>query len=107
MCATYLDLGKKYCSAKQIRESILIEKTKQILGLAEEVELTHDAISNAIVRIESDVDNVLRFFLKTGRVEVVHWGNPSRSKSWTPEMRRKAGEKTCARHHKIGGKGDK
>lgn len=65
-----------------------------------------DTIVNAVDYIESDVDNVLRFFLKTGRVEEVRWENPSRSKSWTPEMRERARQKSLEQYRKKKEKGD-
>ena len=93
LCGTYLDLGKEYCPAKQIKESIIIEKTKQVLGINENTELTREIILANIDSIESAADNKLRFFLKNGKVEIIPWENPSRSKSWTPEMRARARQK--------------
>ena len=93
-CSTFMDIGKTYCSAKQIRESILIDKTKQVLGIDKNAELTREMILAHIDSIESAADNKLRFFLKNGKVEIVPWENPSRSKSWTPEMRERARQKS-------------
>lgn len=93
-CGTYVRLGKNYCSAKQIRESILVEKTKEVLGLSQETELTRDLIVDNFTAIESAAGNRLRFYRKDGRIDVVEWQNPSRSQSWTPEMKQKAKEKS-------------
>lgn len=93
-CATFLDYGKDYCSAKQIRESILIDKTKQVLGISQDKELNREMVLANIDHIESAADNKLYFFLKNGKVEVVSWENPSRSKSWTPEMKALAKQKS-------------
>ena len=93
-CTTFIELGKDYCPAKQIRDSILIDKTKQVLRISEDDELTRDILLTNIDSIESAADNKLRFFLKNGKVEVVPWENPSRSKSWTPEMRERARQKS-------------
>lgn len=94
ICATYLTLGKAQCASKQIRESILIDKTKTVLGLSEMETLTRDILEARIDHIISLPDNKLRYFLKDGRVETVEWQNPSRSKSWTPEMKEKARQKS-------------
>lgn len=100
MCATNRVLGKNFCTAKQIRESILIEKTREILGLGDDVELTREMIIGSIDSIESADDNKLRFVLKSGHIEVVRWENPSRSKSWTPEMREHARQKSLEQYRK-------
>lgn len=97
MCRKYLELGKDYCSAKQIRESILIEKTREVLGLSQETEITRELILAHITAIESVVDNRLRFYLTDGRIETVTWENRSRRESWTPEMKQKVREKALAR----------
>jgi len=99
-CGTFLDLGKEFCAAKQIRESILIEKTREILGLGDDVELTREMIIGSIDSIESADNNKLRFVLKSGHIEVVRWENPSRSKSWTPEMREHARQKSLEQYRK-------
>lgn len=90
ICTTSRTLGKEYCTGKQIRESILINKTKQVLHMNEDEVLTRDIITNNIESIESVADNKLRFFLKNGKVEVISWENPSRASSWTPEMKEQA-----------------
>ena len=98
ICGTFFHMGKDYCPSKRIRESILIEKAKEALGLSADTELTRELILTSITSIESAADNRLRFFLKDGTVKVLAWANPSRSRSWTPEMRRQARERTLAQH---------
>lgn len=93
VCKTYFELGVDHCDAKKIRESILIEKTKEVLGIDQETKLTRERILEQIASIESAADNRLRFHLKNGTVKIVDWKNPSRSQSWTPEMRQKARER--------------
>lgn len=89
-CNNAIHLGKGVCTAKQIRESILIDKTREVLGLSPEVELTRELIDERITAIESAAEFRLRFLLLDGSERIVEWENPSRSKSWTPEMREKA-----------------
>jgi len=35
-------------------------------------------------------DNMIELHLTNGAVDVITWENPTRKKSWTPEMREKA-----------------
>ena len=96
LCATLLRQGAEYCNAKRIRESILIDKTREALNLDPDTEITRELILSHITSIESATDNRLRFFLKDGSVKVIPWGNPFRKHSWTPEMKQRAREKTLA-----------
>ena len=105
ICRTYLTLGINHCDAKTIRESVLVEKTKEVLGLSANTELTRDLITANFTSIESAADNRLRFYRKDGRIDVVEWKNPSRSQSWTPEMKQKARERaieTNKRRKEVG-----
>ena len=80
MCATYLRRGKKHCpDSRQISEKILIQ-------LIQNMEITH---------IDVPEPNELIFTLADGSKIQKHWENPSRSESWTPEMKEKARRKSC------------
>lgn len=92
ICRTYMEFGKAGCNSKRIRESILIEKTREVLGLDPDTELTRELIDQRITAIESAADNRLRFLFTDGSQKIVEWENPSRSQSWTPEMREQARE---------------
>lgn len=96
-CNKYAVGSRSACPSKSILESVLIRKTKDVLKISEKEELTRDILEEQIEYIEVMSEQKLRFFLKNGRVETVEWKNPSRSKSWTPEMREKARQKTLAR----------
>ena len=100
VCCTYDELGKDYCSSQRIREDILTEKTLAVLHYSEGEELSREAILHNIDRIEVPTHNTLRYFLKDGRIETVEWENPSRSKSWTSEMRERARQKSLEQHKK-------
>lgn len=97
MCHGYEKIGKDYCSSQRIREDVLIEKTREVLGLSEETVLTQGLLQQEIEKIEIPAHNTIRYYLHNGRIETVEWKNPSRSLSWTPEMRRKVGEKNRSR----------
>lgn len=80
MCATYLRRGKKYCpDSRQISEKILFQ-------LIADMEVT---------QIDVPEPNELIFTLADGRKIQKRWENPSRSESWTPEMKEKARMKSC------------
>ena len=80
MCSTYLRRGKKYCpDSRQISEKILIQ-------LIDDLDIT---------QIDVPEPNELIFTLADGTKIQKHWENPSRSESWTPEMKEKAREKSC------------
>lgn len=80
MCATYLRRGKKHCpDSRQISEKILIQ-------LIQDMEIT---------QIDVPEPNELIFTLADGSRIQKHWENPSRSESWTPEMKEKARRQSC------------
>ena len=80
MCSTYLRRGKKYCpESRQISEKIL----NQLIADFE------------ITQIDVPEPNELIFTLADGTKVQKHWENPSRSESWTLEMREEARRKSC------------
>ena len=97
MCHGYEKLGRGYCPAQRIREDVLMEKTRQVLRLAEGTELTNELLRQKISRIEVLADYTIRYYLMGGQIEMVKWQNPSRSLSWTPEMRKKVSEQNRVR----------
>lgn len=98
-CTTYNLRGKKYCASKAIPEETLRNACTQVLGLAE---YDAEAVKNRIERIDAMPDNLLVFHLKDGTTLEVKWVFPSRSESWTVEMREKAAEQMRRRYAKTG-----
>ena len=49
---------------------------------------------SAIQKIQVADGNILRFFMKDGRVIVRQWEDRSRADSWSPEMREAARQRT-------------
>ena len=96
-CNGYTHHGKGYCQSKRIPEEVLIQKTKEVLKLPNDAELTRESVEQNIDHIESVAANQLRFFLRSGKVEIAKWTVPSRSQSWTPEMREQARKKALQR----------
>jgi len=99
-CNGYKLYGKDHCNNKEIREEILIKATKEALKLDGTEELTGKLIKDNIEHMEALEGNKLRFFLCNGRVETIYWQTPSRSESWTPEMKKKAKE-DCKRGNEM------
>ncbi|MBR1535160.1 MAG: recombinase family protein, partial [Ruminococcus sp.] len=95
ICGRLFELGKKYCPSQQIPEKVLIEKTKDILGV---IELNRNIILERIEEIEVTGHFHLRFTLKDGSVQYVVWKHKSRKESWTPEMKEKARQKALQRN---------
>ena len=91
ICHTFHNYGKGECPSQRIPEDILIAKTSEILG--------HDGWSRGeLLQNVSEIlvpeHNYLVYVFHDGRMEGIHWQNPSRRESWTPEMRQKARENT-------------
>jgi len=107
MCHGYEKLGKDYCGSQRIREDVLSAKTREVLGLPEGEELTHEMLKQLIKKIEVPAHYTLRYYLQDGRIETVTWQNPSRCLSWTPEMRKKIGEKRRASRMALQAKEEK
>ena len=95
ICPTFNNLGKTACPSQQIPEDILIEKTKEALGI--EV-ITHDELIVRILSIRVPEHNRLIYELKNGSAIDLSWEHISRKHSWTPEMRQAAREKTLKRN---------
>jgi DNA invertase Pin-like site-specific DNA recombinase len=100
ICTTFNSQGKNHCPSQQIPESILLEKTTEVLGTTElGMELLKKSIS--IIRIPGH--NRIEYIFKDGRSVEVTWENPSRRKSWDETKRQAARERQLAideRRHK-------
>ena len=77
VCGTYSAYGKEFCSAKQIPENVL----NSIVG------------ERAFRQIRTLDDHELSVVWADGTESVHRWEEPSRSESWTDEMREKARER--------------
>ena len=97
ICTRFSTLGKDLCPAQAIPEHILIDKTNEVLGISE---LTHEAISKCVSRIEVPEPYRLVYILKDGTKTEVAWQHKSRRESWTPEMRLAARERALKQHRK-------
>lgn len=91
-CRTYKTKGRNECDAKQIPDELLKKICCEILGM----DVFDDTVfASRVVSIQAFNDcesNILTFTLTNGEVTVKRWLNPSRSESWTPEMKEAARE---------------
>lgn len=98
ICPTFNTLGRDECDAQQIPDDILKAKCAEVLGLGEFDEVTLHACVDEIIVPEA---GKLIFVFHNNRRITIEWQNHSRSKSWTPEMREFARQKTLKRYHGV------
>lgn len=92
ICSTFNTYGKKHCSSSQIPEEILETISAEVLGISHfDKNVFEEKIKQIIVPNKGE----LRFIFKDGSQVTKTWNYPSRSESWTPEM------KQLARENKI------
>lgn len=92
ICPTFNIYGKDVCSAQQIPEKILMEKTSEVLGTAD---WDRETLLSHISEIRVPEHNLLTYVFRDGHTEEVAWQNPSRKESWSEEM------KQCARERQL------
>lgn len=97
ICNQAFKYGKAACSSQRIPEAILIEKTREVLGIDE---LDRTAIMDRIAQIIVPEHHRLLYKLADGTTVDVCWQYPSRRLSWTDEMREKARQKALSQHKK-------
>lgn len=90
ICSTYFQFGKERCPSQKIPESILLEKAREVLCADT---ITRELLAENLIDITVPEHNHLIFRLKDGSLVDVYWKHPSRSLSWTPEMRQEARER--------------
>lgn len=87
ICPTFNTYGKSTCPSQQIPEHILLKKTAEALGVTE---IDETNFGQQISEIQVPTPNHLIFLFKDGHAEITNWQNPSRSESWSPEMKQAA-----------------
>ena len=96
-CSACQNHGKAACPGLQIREEVLRCAAAEALGLPEYDEA---ATQEQIASVVSGSDHVLTFSLKDGRIVPIEWRNPSRTESWTPEMKAEVSRRTKEQRRK-------
>ena len=87
ICSTFNTYGKSECQSQQIPEAILESKVAEALGHNKFDSLL---MKSMIMEIRVPGHNQLTFMVVGGHEISVTWQNPSRSHSWTAEMREEA-----------------
>lgn len=85
-CSRSINRYDNHCKMPRIRESVLIAKTKEVLGLKTDTEITRELIMSQIERIEVLPDEQLKFTLKNGASTTLscHY---ERSESWKDDWK--------------------
>lgn len=101
ICTTFNTQGKNHCPSLQIPESILLNKTAEVLGTTE---LGMDLLKKSLSEIRIPGHNRIEYIFKDGRSVEVTWENPSRRESWDEAKRQVARERQLSinerRHEK-------
>ena len=97
ICQKYFRYATAVCHAQKIPEEILIEKVREILGVTE---LTPELVREAITKIYVPEHYHLVFELVDGSIVDTVWEHPSRSLSWTEEMKQQARKRALKRYGK-------
>lgn len=100
VCGTYAKLGPKYCPVKPIREDVLFSNTVKILVseklIKKDTPITKELLNTHIKKITANENYELEYKLANGKTIIKSCKCPSRSESWTPEMKQRAREKSLA-----------
>lgn len=86
-CRTYDSYGKRKCQSKRIRNDVIERETCKVLEIDK---LDEEILKKKIEKITIYPNNTLNYLFKDGTTVIVNYNDPSRSKSWTPEMKEKA-----------------
>lgn len=107
ICSTFNHIGKAACPSQMIPDEILMAKALGVIKrhypslVPEDETLTRSLISSTIKGIKIPGPGRIDFYLYNGEIESITWKYESRSKSWTPEMREKARQKTKKRYERL------
>lgn len=82
-CPVYKNKGKSFCDSKRIPNDIIVELISDVLG---EDTFTQEELDSKIELIKI-LDSTVLFKTTDGKEITKEWSTPSRSESWTPEMR--------------------
>jgi hypothetical protein len=97
LCSLSVRQGQDVCNAKLVPNNIIVGASKDVLG----IDLYNDIYFNSKVKgIIVMPNRLLEFQLKDGTLFEYHWEHESRGKSWTPEMKEQARQKSIKQHRR-------
>ena len=85
-CPVYKNKGKAFCDSKRIHNDVLTELVAEVLG---NDSFTQEELDEKIALIQMG-DSTVLFKTTNGEEIIKEWSVPTRSESWTPEMREAA-----------------
>ena len=94
ICNTFDKMGKAGCMSKKVPLWALEKTSTEVLGLKE---FDSSLLIKNISKILAYNERRLVFFFKDGRTVEKEWNYPSRSESWTPEMKEMVRQRNLAR----------
>ena len=99
-CQSAEQYGRSYCkTSNAILNSTLEEAAAQALGIEK---FDEGIFRHKIKKIIAKPNRILTFCFKDGTEKDIAWTNPSRSLSWTPDMKEKARQKSKSQTKKRG-----
>ena len=110
ICQTHLKARKEGCPSRRISEKVLFPLLAAILLPEQEYTLSREG---ALLAETGRIDEITvypdgRLIVKAdGEEHTLHWENPSRAQSWTPEMREKARANEMKRQQAMKESGEK
>ena len=87
LCATFNNYGKKYCSSNIVPEEIIEKLSAEILNIPK---FDEKIFSDKVKKIIVPSKGKLKFIFSDGSEILKTWCYPSRSESWTEEMKQMA-----------------
>jgi len=101
LCSLSVKMGQEVCHAKMVPNNIIVEASNHLLALEQYDNAIFNSKVNQIIVMPN---RLLELHMKDGSILKHHWEHQSRSKSWTPEMKEQARERSIIQHQ--GGKQD-
>ncbi len=101
VCSLSARQGQYVCNAKLVPDNIIVEASNHILGM-DRYDDTY--FKSKVKKIIVKPNRLLEFHMKYDTIINYHWEHPSRSISWTPDMKEKAKKRSILQHQ--GGKQD-
>ena len=98
ICATFNSYGKKYCPSSRAPEETIKKLSCEVLGITK---FDEQIFKNKVSKIIVPSKGKLKFILNDGNKVLKTWNYPSRSESWTKEMRNLASDKEINRLERV------
>ncbi len=98
ICSTWDNYGKKYCSSSRIPEEILENLSAEVLNIPK---FDEEVFSKKIKKITVPCKGELKFIFNDGTEIIKIWDYPSRSESWTEEMKKMASKNEIKRQERV------